>query len=198
MTTLASGIGGIHTTASTAATTTQVANPRRRRINVCGLAGAAASNARPAAAASIRLNGTVAICLSATTALDARLSRTAGITGSLRHAAGLSRFLGPGTAVPTISTTASAGPGCAATSIAIACILLATLAPNVGAREPGNELPGMGIDQAGRISRADPSTVGSSALSTRSDGQLIHAGRQVLNGPRWSRTGAAAPTPLIS
>lgn len=189
MTTPASGIGGVHPTASTTATTTQVANPRRRRIDVCRLAGAAVSNARPAAATSIRL--------SAAAALAASLSRPAGITGSLQHAAGLSRFLGPGTAVPAISTTASTGPGCAATSIAIACILLGTLAPTVGAREPGNELPGVDIDQAGRISGAGPSTVGSSALSTRSDGQLIHAGRQVSNGPRWSRPGAAAPTPLI-
>jgi hypothetical protein len=68
----------------------------------------------------------------------------------------------------------------------------ATLPPNVGTREPGNELPGIGFGQAGRISGFGPSTVVPSAFSTRSEGQLIHAGRQVLNGSRASRTGAAA------
>src|ERR1017187_5666019 len=172
---------------------TAPASGLRYRMSACRLAGAAGSNARPAAAASISLNDTAGIFLNDAAALAASLSRHAGITGSLRRAAGLSRLLGS-TAVAATSTAASTGCGYAATSTACS---LGTLCPNVGTLEPGNELPGSGIGQAGRISGFGASAVGASAFSTRSDGQLIHAGRQVLNGPRWSRTGAAAAAALI-
>lgn len=120
ITTPGSGTGGAQTTAS--ATTTQVASPRCR-ISGCRLTSAAAS-----------------IGLSVAAALGASLSRHAGKTGSLRRAAGLSRFLGGGTAVPATSTAASTGLGCAALSSNCS---LGTWCPNVGTREPGDELPGI-------------------------------------------------------
>lgn len=196
MTAPASGIGGVQITASATAAATKVAKPRyadkpRYHISACRLAGAAASNARPAAAAGISLygNATAAICLTAAAGLAASFSRHAGITGGLRHAAGLSRFLGPGSAVTAISAAASTVRSCAATSTAWS---LAKLFPIVGTLEPGNVLPGTNIGQAGRISAFGPST-GLAAFTARSEGQLIHAGRQEFNGVEWSRTGAAAP-----
>lgn len=183
MSAAAAGIGGIRTAPSATAAATKLANsccPGSR----FGLAGAAATNARPAAAC---------LSLSAAATLGASLSGRAGITGSLRHSAGLSRFLGPEAAVPASSTGAATGQGCAATSTAWS---LTALCPNVGTFETGNELPGIEISQAARISGLGPCT-GHSAFATRSEGQLVHAGRQVLNGLEWSRTGTATPSALI-
>jgi len=182
ITTPGSGTGGAQTTASATATTTQVASYRCRTSDGCRPTGAAASSASPAA--------TAGISLSVAAALGASLSSCAGKTGSLRRAAGLSHFLGAGTAVPAASTSASTGLGCAALSSDCS---LGTWCPNVGTREPGDELPGIVISQAGRATGA-----GLSAYRTHSDRQLIHSGRQVLSGPQRSRTGTAAPATAIA
>ncbi len=72
MSAAAAGIGGIHTAPTATAAAAKLANsccPGSR----FGLAGAAAANARPAAA--------TCLSLSAAAALDASLSGRAGITG---------------------------------------------------------------------------------------------------------------------
>jgi hypothetical protein len=71
------------------------------------------------------------------------------------------------------------------------------LSPNVGTLEPGNVLSGIRIGDAGRISAFGPPT-GLSACSTGSEGQLIHARGQQLDGFEWRRTGAAAAATAIS
>ena len=114
MTTAASGIGGVLTTASAATTTAKVADLRCRRIFVCRLAGAAPANARPAAAAGI----CIGICPKVTRVLAARLTWLARKTGSLRPTAGLSCRIIPGAAASAISTAASTGCGYTAKSIA--------------------------------------------------------------------------------
>lgn len=82
MTAPGSRIGALRMTATATAATTKVAAPRCPTC--CRIAGAAASNARPAATASISLNYVAAgICLTGKAGLAASLSRHADITGSL-------------------------------------------------------------------------------------------------------------------
>ena len=71
------------------------------------------------------------------------------------------------------------------------------LRPGVGAREPGNELPGSSVGQAGRIAGAGASALGCTAVPTRSDGHLVYAGRQIIDAARRRCAGTAAAAALV-